>query len=185
MSSEFQTTTHAKWILAGEHAVIRGHAALVFPLLEKTLTLYYKPSDTIGLRIKGSLLDQDPHTTQILLQNVLERSLQHIQRSFSLLKGEIYIESNIPMGVGMGASAALCVAITRWFISQQWVAPNEAFHLARELEHFFHGQSSGLDIVGVSNTQAMYFQNGQSYALNLGWQPKWQLTFLRTKRSYC
>ena len=39
MSSDFQTTTYGKWILAGEHAVIRGHGALVFPVHNKKLTL--------------------------------------------------------------------------------------------------------------------------------------------------
>lgn len=35
MFYEFQTTTYGKWILAGEHAVLRGHSALVFPIKEK------------------------------------------------------------------------------------------------------------------------------------------------------
>lgn len=42
MSYDFQTTTHGKWILAGEHTVLRGHGALVFPILGKKLTLSYK-----------------------------------------------------------------------------------------------------------------------------------------------
>lgn len=177
MSFEFQTSTHGKWILVGEHAVIRGQGALVFPLPEKTLTLSYTCSNGVPLRIKGHMLGHDSSATQILLQKVLECGLQHIKRSASTLTGELYIESNIPVGVGMGASAALCVAITRWFISQQWVAPADEFRIARELEHFFHGQSSGLDIIGVSTSNAMYFQNGQSIPLKLSWIPKWQLSF--------
>lgn len=175
MSFEYRTSTHGKWILAGEHAVIRGHGALVFPVPEKTLNLHYLPSST-ALHIQGRLLE-DKDTTQILLRKVLEHGLKHVNRSLTSVNGELYIESNIPVGVGMGASAALCVALTRWFISQQWLSENDEFRVARELEHFFHGQSSGMDIIGVSNQTPMYFQKGQSEPLKLSWMPKWKLSF--------
>ena len=42
MFYDFETTTFGKWILAGEHAVVRGHEALVFPIKEKQLTLRYQ-----------------------------------------------------------------------------------------------------------------------------------------------
>ncbi|MFI4919641.1 MAG: mevalonate kinase, partial [Legionellales bacterium] len=42
MFCDFETTTFGKWILAGEHAVVRGHEALVFPIKEKQLHLQYR-----------------------------------------------------------------------------------------------------------------------------------------------
>ncbi len=177
-SIPYQTTTHGKWILAGEHAVIRGHGALVFPLPDKTLTLRYTPSETATeLQISTHMLGHDPDVTQTLLQQILEHGLQCVDRSLTAVKGDLHIESNIPVGVGMGASAALCVAITRWFAAQQWIDAENEFTSARELEHFFHGQSSGLDIVGVSSEMGMYFQNSQATALSPTWTPKWQLSF--------
>lgn len=174
----FQTTTHGKWILAGEHAVVRGHGALVFPLLDKTLTLRYTPSNCgATLQFTTQMSDHDQAATQILLQKILQHGLQCVGRSFSSIRGDLHIESNIPVGVGMGASAALCVAITRWFVSQQWIAKEDEFTIARELEHFFHGQSSGLDIIGVSTQTGMYFQHSQAIALSPTWSPKWELTF--------
>lgn len=41
MSYDFSTTVHGKWILAGEHAVIRGNPAIVIPLPSFELTLHY------------------------------------------------------------------------------------------------------------------------------------------------
>lgn len=39
--NNFQTITHAKAILAGEHAVLRGSPAVVIPVLNKTFRLTY------------------------------------------------------------------------------------------------------------------------------------------------
>lgn len=178
MSCEFQTTTHGKWILAGEHAVIRGHSALVFPLLDKTLTLQYTPSPhTAELQLSTQMLDYDPDATYDLLQKILAHGLRCINRQPDTISGDLRITSNIPAGVGMGASAALCVAIARWFASQKWIDTQNEFNIARELEHFFHGKSSGLDIIGVSSTTGMHFQNSQATPLHPTWSPKWQLSF--------
>lgn len=176
--SPYQTTTHGKWILAGEHAVIRGHGALVFPLPDKTLTLRYTPSDTATkLAITPQIDGYESDAMQDLLQQIVEYGLSRVERPLSEIKGDLHIESNIPVGVGMGASAALCVAITRLFTAKQWIAAENEFTFARELEHFFHGQSSGLDIVGVSSERGMYFQHSQAIPLSPTWSPKWRLSF--------
>lgn len=176
MSCDFQTTTHGKWILAGEHAVVRGHSALVFPLLDKTLTLRYTYTQQSKLDLSANISGQNSDTTQILLQKILEHGLQCIDKPNTSVSGELHIESNIPVGVGMGASAALCVAITRWFTSQQWISLQDEFRTARELEHFFHGQSSGLDIIGVSNPVGMYFQQNDAQPIQPTWSPNWRLS---------
>lgn len=176
-SLPFQTQTHGKWILAGEHAVVRGHGALVFPLLDKTLDLNYIPNSTFPLHCTAHMVDIDPQITQTLLYQIVEHGLQKIQRSVATTPGHLHIDSTIPIGGGMGASAALCVAITRWFISQHWVSQDSEFQMARELEHFFHGKSSGLDIIGVRSDTGMYFQNGEATPLHASWIPRWQLSF--------
>ncbi|MCR9192682.1 MAG: mevalonate kinase [Gammaproteobacteria bacterium] len=176
MSCDFQTTTHGKWILAGEHAVLRGHGALVFPLLDKKLTLQHSNSDAAAFRMDIQMIGRDPNDMNALLKQLLDYGLPLLGQTYANLKGHLLIQSTIPVGVGMGASAALCVALARWFVAQQWLSEPDEYRLARELENTFHGQSSGLDIAGVSTAAGVYFQNGSTASLTPTWSPKWQLT---------
>ncbi|HVT63273.1 MAG TPA: mevalonate kinase [Legionellaceae bacterium] len=177
MLFDFQTTTHGKWILAGEHAVIRGHGALIFPLTDKTLHLNYRAcTKSNDLILDAQIPERDSQDICHLLHRILKYGMELIHQSYTNLRGYLTISSTIPIGVGMGASAALCLALSRWFIAQQWIEPTQQFNMARELEHFFHGQSSGLDIAGVSSEHGIYFQRGDSIPLNPTWSPQWRLS---------
>lgn len=173
ISCDFETTTHGKWILAGEHAVLREHPALVFPLNEKKLILRYLPAST-GLTVDCA--DNECTDMQQLFWNVLEHGLQILGQPLDTIQGKFQLLNNIPVGVGMGASAALCVAVSRWFAAQHMLAPTDTARFAKELEHLFHGQSSGLDIAGVAATSGMYFQQGRAAPIHQAWQPHWFLS---------
>lgn len=171
--SDFKTTTHGKWILAGEHAVLRGHGALVFPLKKQTLAFRYKSSETTY-----SIDSQDPDDT--VPENLIHLAMQHgykqINRRISELYGRFEIENNIPVSLGMGASAALSVAITRWFIHQKFIDQNQLYDFAKSIEDVFHGKSSGLDVAGVANPSGVYFQNNEFSNLSPAWTPIFMLS---------
>lgn len=173
MCYDFQTTTYGKWILAGEHAVIRGHGALVFPVRSKKLTLSYRKSTS---ELNANYHGESGADTHLLFWSVLEQGMQMLGRSLNTLSGHFDLTSNVPVGVGMGASAALCVAMARWFASQTLLNTDATYEFAKELEHLFHGQSSGLDIAGVSTVNGIYFQQGQTSPLTQQWQPQWLLS---------
>ena len=174
MNREFSTVTTAKCILAGEHAVIRGGPALVFPVRGCTLSLQFKPAHgECGAEFSGTYSD-DIH---LLFWSVLEHGLELTQHQLNEIQGKFILVNNIPVGAGLGASAALCVALTRWFIASGIVPASDLFSFAKRLEDLFHHKSSGLDIAAVMANSALRFQQGESKPLELSWKPRWKLSY--------
>lgn len=168
-------TTTGKWILAGEHSALRGCSALVFPLKTRTLTLNFTPG-------AGELtaVFQGEHGTeqQLLFWAALEKACELSRVRRSLLTGKVTVTSNLPVGAGLGASAALSVAMTRWWEAQGWVATQNRLEFARELENLFHGESSGLDIAVVDSGKGLIFQRERaSIAFEPNWKPRLRISY--------
>ena len=172
---DFQTKVHAKWILAGEHAVLRGSPALVFPIPSKSIKLsYIDEPNTLAADFDA------PYGETLLLffWGVLEAGLKNIDKTRADIHGHFFLENNIPMGAGLGFSAALCVAVARWFLWHKWIEENDLFEFARRLEDNFHGKSSCVDIAGVITTQGMHYKLGERmYPIHYKWQPQVYLSY--------
>ena len=175
MSSEFTTTTHGKWILAGEHAILRGCPAIVCPITSKSLRLSYQPSDAdCKAKFSGDFSD-DAH---LLFWSVLEQGLETVNVPLSELGGKFALHNDIPVGAGLGASAALCAALARWFAWKDFIEDQGVFNFAKQLEDLFHGKSSGVDIAGALTTTPLIYQSdGSQQTIELAWQPQWSLSY--------
>ncbi len=173
----FEITTTGKWILAGEHAVLRGVSALVFPLRGKKLNLSFIKDQTQDLTLNFS--GERGEEFQLLFWGVLERALEICKVSRSQIHGKVSLSSNVPIGAGLGASASLCVAIGRWFNSLGFVQEEELYDFCRQLENLFHGESSGVDIAVTLNQRGLHFERsgGVMRSLDLKWQPKWYVSY--------
>lgn len=148
----FATRVYGKAIITGEHAVIRGSPALVFPVNSCALELQQVDQDG-PFRV---ISDRSPESKMVLM-GVLERALQNVGRTFDDLRGVYRVDSTIPIGAGLGASAALSVAVARFFEHLEWVQSDALFDFSRELENIFHGESSGVDIaVALEGSPIVY-----------------------------
>jgi len=175
MGVDFETSACGKWILAGEHAVLRGSGALVFPLYNKQIKLKYKwASEGLSWNFSGEYGIE----LEFLFRGVFEKACELKKVVRSQIKGQLWVESNIPVGAGMGASAALCVALTRWLIHVKVVETEEAYDFARGLEDLFHGESSGVDIAVALSQRPLYFErSGIRQNCELTWKPHFYLSY--------
>lgn len=146
-------TVPAKWIGAGEHAILRQGGGLVFPCPNYHLTLRYQVTEA-PLSVAFSGHETGP--LRLVFLGILEEGMRQLGQGH--MQGDLSIENTIPPGMGLGFSAALCVSIARLFHELGWMPSDQVFGLAHQLEHQFHGQSSGLDVAGVMHSVPVYYE---------------------------
>ena len=175
LMSNFSCTTYGKWILSGEHTVLRQGEALVFPVKSKCLELIYTYNpEYLSLNLEGECGED----YKLLFWGLLDHALEKVNKSKENLCGEIYLKANLPVGAGLGASAALCVAMGRWFVHLDYVQEKSLYEFCRSLEDLFHGESSGVDIAVTLAGEGIRFKKGQpAEPLKLNWQPNWYLSY--------
>ena len=146
-----------KWVLSGEHAVLKGGLAVALPHSHFRLGLRFHPQTV------GELLTSPPEAKELasaLIDQVfLLAGCVDIPRPQGLLE----IQSTIPYGAGLGSSAALCVALVRWLSGPLDIEPARVTEIATRLEDRFHGKSSGMDIAVTSLAVPISYriENGQ------------------------
>lgn len=171
----FETTVHGKWLLAGEHAVLRGSPALVFPVTKKFMKFIFSHTDS-----QLQLHTQGKHAKEldILFWKVLEHALGILGKPSKAISGKCQIDNSIPIGAGLGLSAAICAAMSQWFAFKGFISKDNTNSFAHELEHLFHGESSGVDIAGVTANSGILFEQGQAKnIISQSWSPNWFLSY--------
>jgi mevalonate kinase len=123
-----------KVLLLGEHAVVYGHPALAAALDLRVMVEVEEHPTLARLDLPGGF----PVPSTVLdAVGKLARAAGH--RGGFVIK----VRSDLPLGGGLGSSAALGVALARAF--KPGVGPDEAAELAMHLERVLHGAPSGVD----------------------------------------
>jgi mevalonate kinase len=180
--SSFHTRASGKWVLAGEHSVLRGATAVALPHASLGLNLRFEPGDR--LRVEPS--EAEPLILELV--GSIADAQEESGKSFIKPQGVLKIESDIPIGAGLGSSAALCVALTRWMASPLGIAPEQQMEFATQLEHRFHGRSSGMDVAAIISGEPIAYLVGRGIR-SLGVRKLPHFTFhdtgIRTRTSEC
>jgi len=143
-----------KLILLGEHAVVYGHPAIAVGVSLGTQVQLTPRSGPTTCSIK----EPDAALSEVLAQALPLEGL-HID-----------IQSDLPIGRGMGSSAALSVALVRARaqLKGQKMQFEEVHTQAFELERIFHGNPSGMDhAVAAKGGALLYRKNEAPKALDM------------------
>lgn len=149
-----QWLTPSKWILAGEHTVLRGGEALVFPLFAKSMRWSFQATnESFKITYSGETASE----IEMIFGFVLEKACEIAGIERKSLKGNLQIDSQILLGMGLGASASLAVGIAHLFNSNLNLNLNE-IDFAQKIENYFHGESSGVDVAVVFHQKPLVFK---------------------------
>ncbi|MEE2779469.1 MAG: mevalonate kinase [Myxococcota bacterium] len=118
-----------KVILAGEHFVLHGAPALAVPLLTRGVQ--------VEVGAGGDTWEVQPSVLSHLLGMLKGLDLDPDEVS-------VRVESTLPIGAGLGGSAALAVALVR-AVRGGTASPEAVRAEAHELEKLAHGKPSGID----------------------------------------
>ena len=148
----------AKLLLFGEYSIIKGSQALAIPLD------IYSGHWSYGTTIHQGLVDLAQYLGVLEQQGDLLANLD-IAALKTELNNNLYFQSSIPQGYGLGSSGALCAAIYQRFGKHQKQDENTLSQLVKilaQIESYFHGASSGIDPLVCYLNQALLIQSKSS-----------------------
>ncbi len=146
----------SKVILCGEHSVLRGGMAIVAPLKAHSLSYEIEASESFNISYADKV---KPY--EILFEGTIDKALSILNKKREDLKISVFIESIVPLGKGLGGSAAVSVFIARVMKYLNFIEDDRIFSFSVELENMFHGESSGVDIAGCLSSGPQSYLRGE------------------------
>lgn len=139
-----------KVILSGEHAVVYGKPALVCAI-DKRLTISVTPSKKSAPQNPG--------------MQIVEKEVREFLRQKKISIPELFfsysVDSQIPIGRGLGSSAAFSAAasaaLLELYTGQEW-SLEEINNCAYKIERVFHKNPSGVDNTAAVFGGLIYFR---------------------------
>ena len=136
---EFQRF-NGKVLLFGEYTVIDGGDALAIPLAKTFGQLSYNKENSASNRVLRDF-------AHYILQNEIFTPDQFDYERFKAdVEKGVALESNAPIGYGVGSSGIMTAAIFHnYYRGKEHLGINILLEIFGRLESFFHGKSSGFD----------------------------------------
>lgn len=150
----------AKVILSGEHSVVYGKPALVCAI-NKRLTVFLSPADGYSCKEKIPLA-----TVLTTIKNYLfKKNIKTPEKRFNLK-----VSSEIPVGRGLGSSAAISVALASAYLDFYFKKKfDKKFvnDLAYQIEKHFHKNPSGVDNTASCFGGLIYYRKEFEFLKNI------------------
>src|SRR5205814_1243299 len=138
-----------KVLLLGEHSVVYGHPALAASI-PRYVTVDLTPAAETRIELPGGMQTPFPllEAAQAMAREAGYPGAFHAR-----------LQSEIPLGGGLGSSAALGVALARAL--KPSCTAEEAAGLAMRIERVLHGAPSGVDPAACAREGVIFFVRGQ------------------------
>lgn len=179
-----------KIILFGEHAVVYGQPALAASIDRgvRVVTAKRDPQDLASNRLgpvltsagigllstvrpaasgNPSSTGEGPEVLRLALEKLVSLCGERVRDlHFS-------VEGNIPIGSGLGSSAAMSVALVRGVhrYFEEELSDSDAARLAYEMERIFHGNPSGVDHTTIAHGGVLLFRRLDAETLTTHIEP--------------
>lgn len=177
-----------KLILSGEHAILAGCPALAMACTPRVVcrATPNEQAETVLCLPQRSACRRTPSETADVHDRIVERHAQGrppsspedllfaaLHRTAPGWTGTITFETDLPIGSGMGASAAFLLSLLRALRPD--TGRDSLYSTALELEHLQHGVSSGLDLWTSLNGGVWWVECPHRTSLPLDSVPDFQL----------
>ncbi|WP_312096112.1 mevalonate kinase [Niallia sp.] len=155
---------HSKLILIGEHSVVYGKPAIAFPFKQIEVKVTVKNIEGNAIQIESPFykgpIELIPEKMEGIGDCVIQ-TLKVLEKRSSGL--HIQITSSIPIGRGLGSSAAIAIALVRGLFAffNQELSDSQLMPLVERAEKFAHGTPSGIDMIAASSANPIWFQKQQ------------------------
>ncbi|MFH7595710.1 mevalonate kinase [Streptomyces racemochromogenes] len=162
---------HAKAILLGEHAVVYGAPAVALPLPGLSCTASavlsgppghglrgYRHRDAAGATAGEEAGSRAPQALGYLVEKTVERFCPG-----EVFGVELVLESGIPVGRGLGSSAACARAAVHALddLLRLRLSADDVFDLVQLAETRTHGRSSGIDALATGSIGPVLLASGR------------------------
>lgn len=206
------TRVPGKIILSGEHAVVYGRPALALAINHfATTTITSQPGRGIGFEFSNDNLKRIATLQELQtikaeiakryrkftagkcqIKEVIHSPLELIQYAFAYLVENLFltvtggikvqVELSLPIGCGMGASAAVILSLVHALVSYygHTLTMDKYLYFGREIENLQHGRSSGLDLFLSLHGGCYFFVAGEVSRRSL---PRIPLMLINTGRA--
>lgn len=158
-------STHSKLIMVGEHSVVYSQPAIAlpFPVIEATSTVTEMSGTLLSTTIIIDCLyyvgplDEAPEKMSGIVACIHETLSDLGEKPEGL---HIRLSSTIPVGRGLGSSAAVAIAIVKSLFNHhgQKLTQKKLMKLVHIGETHAHGNPSGLDMAAASSDLPIWFQ---------------------------